>query len=207
VVAVAMGVVVAAFIVLNPGCSNAADSKAPEKPAAAPASATALPRIIDLGATKCIPCKAMAPVLEGLKKEFDGRLAALSKQAREAWENRDGPAVFATVGEGGVPNIIYVTCVGIFGGDPCVAVFAGDRLVVADNYFDKTRKNLKRGSKGAILFRTKDGKAYQVKGQLEYHSSGPIFDHMKTWNPKEHPGHAAAALLVEEVYSGAEKVC
>jgi uncharacterized protein len=125
-------------------------------------------------------------------------MAALSKQTREAWENRDGPAVFATVGEGGEPNIIYVTCVGAFG---------DDRLVVADNYFDKTRRNLKHGSKGALLFRTKDGKAYQVKGRLEYHTSGPVFDHMKTWNPKEHPGHAAAVLRVEEVYSGAEKVC
>jgi len=125
-------------------------------------------------------------------------MSALPKQVREAWENRDGPAVFATVGEGAQPNIIYVTCVGAFG---------DDRLVVADNYFDKTRRNLKRGSKGAILFRTKGGKAYQVKGTLEYHTSGPVFDHMKTWNPPEHPGHAAAALKVEEVYSGAERLC
>jgi uncharacterized protein len=125
-------------------------------------------------------------------------MPALPKNVRDAWDNRDGPAIFATVGEGGAPNIIYVTCVGAFG---------DDRLVVADNYFSKTRANLKRGSKGAILFRTKDGKAYQAKGTLEYHTSGPVFDHMKTWNPKEHPGHAVAALVVEEVYSGAEKVC
>ena len=29
---------------------------------------------------------------------------------------------------------------------------------------------------------------------------------MKKWNPKEHPGHAAAALKVEEVYKGGEKL-
>ncbi len=29
---------------------------------------------------------------------------------------------------------------------------------------------------------------------------------MKKWNPKKHPGHAAAALKVEEVYTGAEKL-
>jgi len=30
---------------------------------------------------------------------------------------------------------------------------------------------------------------------------------MKTWNSPKHPGHAAAALRIEEVYSGAEKLC
>jgi uncharacterized protein len=125
-------------------------------------------------------------------------MPALPKNVRDAWENRDGPAILATVGEGGVPNVIYVTC---------VAAFGDDRLVVADNYFSKTRANVKRGGQGAILFRSKDGKAFQAKGTLEYHASGPVFDHMKTWNPKEHPGHAAAALKVEEVFSGAEKMC
>ncbi len=29
--------------------------------------------MIDLGATECIPCKMMAPIIEDLKKEFAGR--------------------------------------------------------------------------------------------------------------------------------------
>jgi len=29
---------------------------------------------------------------------------------------------------------------------------------------------------------------------------------MKKWNPPKHPGHAAAALKAEEIYSGAEKL-
>ena len=33
-----------------------------------------LPRLVDLGADKCVPCKMMAPILEGLKKEYGGRM-------------------------------------------------------------------------------------------------------------------------------------
>jgi uncharacterized protein len=125
-------------------------------------------------------------------------MAILPENVRQAWADHDGPAILATVGEVGMPNIIYVKCVAIYG---------DDRLVIADNYFDKTRTNLMRGSKGAFLFLDKTGKSYQVKGATEYHTEGEIFDYMKTWNPPEHPGKAAAVLHVEEVYSGAEKLC
>ncbi|MBN1516103.1 pyridoxamine 5'-phosphate oxidase family protein [Candidatus Sumerlaeota bacterium] len=125
-------------------------------------------------------------------------MTALPESVRQAWEDRDGPAIFATVDpETGAPNIIYVTC---------VAMHSGDCLVVADNYFHKTRHNIDAGGSGAILFRDKAGKAYQVKGQIEYHTEGEIFDEMKTWNPAQHPGHAAAVLRVEQVFSGAEQL-
>jgi len=55
-------------------------------------------------------------------------MTALPDSVRQAWEDRDGPAILATVSPDGVPNIIYVGCVGAFG---------DDRLVVADNYFHK----------------------------------------------------------------------
>jgi len=122
----------------------------------------------------------------------------LPENVLRAWEDRDGPVILATVNEDGSPNIIYATC---------VAAFGRNRLVVADNYFNKTRANVLRGGKGALLFRDKQGKAYQVKGSLEYHTQGEIFDDMKKWNPPEHPGHAAAALVIEEVFSGAQKLC
>ncbi|MFW6106693.1 MAG: pyridoxamine 5'-phosphate oxidase family protein [bacterium] len=124
-------------------------------------------------------------------------MRALPDSVRQAWEDRDGPVILPTVSPEGIPNIIYATC---------VAAFGEDRLVVADNYFDKTRRNLLTGDKGSLLFRKK-GKEYQVKGTLEYHKDGEVFDHMKTWNPSQHPGHAAAALRIEEVYSGAKKLC
>ena len=33
-----------------------------------------LPKLVDLGADKCIPCKAMAPILKDLKAEYAGRM-------------------------------------------------------------------------------------------------------------------------------------
>jgi thioredoxin 1 len=39
-----------------------------------PVAAAKLPRLIDLGADKCIPCKMMAPILEEMKGEYAGRL-------------------------------------------------------------------------------------------------------------------------------------
>jgi len=36
--------------------------------------AQAIPRLVDVGAKTCIPCKLMAPILEELKKEYAGRL-------------------------------------------------------------------------------------------------------------------------------------
>ncbi len=46
--------------------------------------ATPLPRLVDLGAGKCIPCKMMAPILEELKKEYAGRLQV---DFIDVWEN------------------------------------------------------------------------------------------------------------------------
>jgi len=33
-----------------------------------------LPRLIDLGSDKCVPCKQMAPILENLSEEYQGSL-------------------------------------------------------------------------------------------------------------------------------------
>ncbi len=124
-------------------------------------------------------------------------MAALPEEVSKAWENRKGPIILSTVNKKGIPNSIYVTC---------VSKYSDDILVIANNYFSKTLKNIEANSKGSILFITKEDKSYQVKGSIEYHQDGPVFEDMKKWNPKKHPGHGATALKVEEVYSGAEKL-
>ena len=40
----------------------------------APAAPAALPRLLELGADKCIPCKMMAPILAELRQEYAGQL-------------------------------------------------------------------------------------------------------------------------------------
>ena len=41
------------------------------------------PSVIDLGARTCIPCKKMAPILEGLSKEYQGKANVLFIDVRE----------------------------------------------------------------------------------------------------------------------------
>ena len=45
-----------------------------------------LPRMVDLGADKCIPCKMMAPILEELKREYEGTLIV---EFIDVWKNPD----------------------------------------------------------------------------------------------------------------------
>jgi len=124
-------------------------------------------------------------------------MPALPDIANKAWDDRQGPAILVTVDAKGKANAVYVGC---------VKKFSDDKLVVADNYFNKTRSNILAGSTGVILFITKDNKSFQVKGTLEYHKSGEVYDDMNTWVDAKYPRVAATVLNVEEVYSGAEKL-
>lgn len=69
---------------------NAAAPKAETMAAAVPAAQSApagkLPTLIDLGATKCIPCKMMAPILEQLKADYAGKMNVVFI---DVWENPD----------------------------------------------------------------------------------------------------------------------
>ncbi|NUP90285.1 MAG: thioredoxin family protein [Candidatus Sumerlaeia bacterium] len=60
-------------------------------PSPQPAAATTtdapeatLPRLVDLGATRCIPCRMMAPTLDGLREEYAG---VVSVEFIDVWEN------------------------------------------------------------------------------------------------------------------------
>ncbi|MBD3392909.1 MAG: pyridoxamine 5'-phosphate oxidase family protein [Chitinivibrionales bacterium] len=124
-------------------------------------------------------------------------MSEIPQAVKDAWEARQGAAVFVTADEDRMPNAIYVSC---------IRRIDDSRFVVADNYFNKTRLNINAGSKGCILFITDQRKAFQVKGPIQYLTSGDVFDDMKTWLDPKHPGKGAAVLTVEEAYSGGEKL-
>jgi thioredoxin 1 len=44
------------------------------------------PRLVDLGADKCVPCKLMAPILEELRRDYAGRLDVVFI---DVWKDRD----------------------------------------------------------------------------------------------------------------------
>jgi thioredoxin 1 len=75
-VAARVAVLVAVAVVLAgaEGCGSR-PSATERRPAETPAAAARpIPRLVDLGAGKCIPCKAMAPILEQLHADYAGRL-------------------------------------------------------------------------------------------------------------------------------------
>lgn len=63
-----------------------AQAKTESKPHTSTGTSKKLPRIVDLGATKCIPCKMMAPILEEIKKDYEGKLTV---EFIDVWENRN----------------------------------------------------------------------------------------------------------------------
>ncbi len=115
----------------------------------------------------------------------------------QGWENHEGPAVLATVDAAKTPNAIYVNE---------IRYVPDEGFIIADNYFHKTRANIMSGTKGAILFLTRERKSFQVKGPLTYHTNGPQFENMRSWHSPKYPGVAATLLRIEEAYSGAEKL-
>jgi thioredoxin 1 len=81
VILVALAAAVAAAFAIK-------QSRRAKETVVAPAAATTaqpLPRLVDLGADKCIPCKMMAPILEEMKKTYEGQLQV---DFIDVWKNQ-----------------------------------------------------------------------------------------------------------------------
>ncbi|MGH1537615.1 MAG: pyridoxamine 5'-phosphate oxidase family protein [Gammaproteobacteria bacterium] len=125
-------------------------------------------------------------------------MAKLTPEALQAWQQHDDRMVFSTTNEDNVANSIWILC---------AQLINDEQFVIANNAMQKTLENIKRGSKGVLLYIAPEREAYQVKGSLEYYTDGPIYDDMKNnWLDPKFPGKGALVLNIEEVYYGAEQV-
>ncbi len=66
----------------------AASTNAPTTPPAK----QGLPKLLDLGAGKCVPCKMMAPILEQMKTDYAGTLEV---EFIDVWKNPDATKQYA----------------------------------------------------------------------------------------------------------------
>jgi predicted pyridoxine 5'-phosphate oxidase superfamily flavin-nucleotide-binding protein len=78
-------------------------------------------------------------------------------------ERHEGPIVLSTADQHGVPNAIYAMS---------MKMLDDGRIVVADNYFHKTKSNIRSGSNGAVLFMTKGTAPRLPKAIRKYPKDG-----------------------------------
>ncbi|MHB0946488.1 MAG: thioredoxin family protein [Sedimentisphaerales bacterium] len=71
-------------------------------PAENPVESKKLPRMVELGSDKCIPCKMMAPIIEELKKEYAGKL---QMEFYDVWKD---PTVGQKFGIRVIPTQIFI---------------------------------------------------------------------------------------------------
>lgn len=93
------GLVIAGLAVTAFVMRPAAREDDPARPEAG--QAAALPRLLDLGADKCVPCKMMAPILDEMKTEFEGLLTV---EFVDVWKN---PAAAEPYGIKLIPTQIF----------------------------------------------------------------------------------------------------
>lgn len=94
-IVVALGAAVAGAVVLKKSksavdtsfaASAATVAAASDSTKASPGSTAKLPKMVDLGAGKCIPCKMMKPILDDLKANYADRFTTVFI---DVWENPD----------------------------------------------------------------------------------------------------------------------
>ena len=127
-------------------------------------------------------------------------MAKLTDEIRIAIEKTQ-PTCLATSDPSGVPNLIYVSY---------IRIVNEETLVVADNKFEKTRKNLDSNPRMSVTVLDPDTrKAFQLKCITECVTEGHRYNEIVDWVHEKHPDmtpKAAFYLKIDEIYSGADKL-
>ena len=79
-----LAVAVGAVVVVKQGEEVEESQTDPVASAVAAEEEKPIPKLLDLGADKCIPCKKMAPILDALKEEFKGQFDV---EFIDVWKN------------------------------------------------------------------------------------------------------------------------
>ena len=117
----------------------------------------------------------------------------LNDELKEAIEKN---LVFlATASIQGVPNVVPIGF---------ARPIDDETILIADNYMNKTRKNLDENPKLSLIVSDAKTFPYQVKGTVEIFESGEYFDQVVDWAQNvmtELQPKSAILFKVEEVYS------
>ena len=62
------------FLLIIPSCPQGAFPQSKSERLPKEVAKISLPKLIDFGANRCIPCKKMAPILQDLTEEYQGRV-------------------------------------------------------------------------------------------------------------------------------------
>ena len=111
--------------------------------------------------------------------------------------------VLSTSTKEGTPNIIYLKF---------LKVYNNEQILIANNKFFKTEKNLLENPKiSFVVLDKKNKKSYQIKGNVEFHKDDQIFKDTVKWVEDERSSSttypkSGIILNVKEIYCGAEKI-
>ena len=117
--------------------------------------------------------------------------------------NKQEVHILSTSTREGTPNIIYLKF---------LKVYNGEQILIANNKFSKTEKNLLENPKISFVVLDKENKkSYQIKGTVEFHKDDQIFKDTVEWVENERSSpiispKSGIILNVKEIYCGAEKI-
>jgi predicted pyridoxine 5'-phosphate oxidase superfamily flavin-nucleotide-binding protein len=126
-------------------------------------------------------------------------MALLNETMKEIFA-KQGIFVLGTADLNGVPNVVPVGA---------VRILDDETIVVSDQHFLKTLKNLRENPKVAISFWEMDkGEGYQIKGEATIQTEGKIYEETVEWirNFSEKIGHplkskGAIVIKITAIYS------
>ncbi len=117
--------------------------------------------------------------------------------------NEESIHILSTSSKDGIPNTIYLKF---------LKVYNDQQILIANNKFFKTEKNLiENPNMSFLIFDKENKKAYQLKGNVEFHKDDEIFSETVKWVEKERlsPGtfpKSGILMTIKEIYSGAKRI-